>query len=257
MNAFLVMQQGAPQPGWALQNTPDFKPAGARTYEPKAMVTDTTATNIELLLRFYRLTGETKFLARIPEAIAWLESLALPPGVAPQGRTHPTFIEVGTNKALYVHREGSNIFNGRYYVNADPKGTIGHYSSFRRIDTARLRKLYEEAKALSPAQAAADSPLTPGAGIVPLPRFYVEDAGRAPSVETLVGSLNALGYWLVPLGTNSHWYSGDGLTTIPDGDDSQTMVGDASDTSLILTTGSWHFDGDVHPQHGCADTCAR
>jgi hypothetical protein len=89
MNAFLVTQLGPPQPGWGLQHTLDLLPAGARTYEPKALVTHTSATNLELLIRFYRLTGETKFLARIPEAIDWLEKLALPAGIAPAGRTHP------------------------------------------------------------------------------------------------------------------------------------------------------------------------
>src|SRR5688572_11652069 len=128
MNAFLVAQQGPPQPGWALQYTPDGKPSGARTYEPKSLTTHTTATNIGLLLRFYRLTGDTRYLARVPAAIDWLDGLTLPPGVAPSGRTHPTFVELGTNRPLYVHREGSNVVNGRYYFDHDPKGTIVHYS---------------------------------------------------------------------------------------------------------------------------------
>jgi Pectic acid lyase len=232
MNAFLVTQQGPPQPGWALQYTPDLKPAGARTYEPNALVTHTTATNIELLVRFYRLTGETKFLARIPEAIEWLEGLTLPPGVAPSGRTHPTFIELGTNQPLYVHREGSNVVNGRYFVDHDPKHTIVHYSSFRRIDLARLRKMYAEAKALSPAAAIAGSPLAPGARLVPLPRFFAVSAGDASvSVAAVIGALNGQGYWPVPLATNSHPYRGQGSAQPVAGDFSQTHVGDESDTS--------------------------
>jgi len=148
MNAFLVMQQGQPQPGWALQYTLDLKPAGARTYEPKALVTHTTATNIGLLLKFYSLTGETKFLARISEAIDWLDGLTLPAGVSTRpGANHPTFVEIGTNKPLYVHREGSNVVNGRYYVDDNPAKTLAHYSSFRRIDIAGLRKQYAAAKA--------------------------------------------------------------------------------------------------------------
>ncbi len=142
MNAFLVTQQGPPQAGWALQYTPDLKPSGARTYEPNALVTHTTARNIELLIQFYRLTGDTKFLARVPEALEWLKSVELPAGVAPEGRTHPTFIEIGTNKPLYVHREGSNAVNGRYFVDYNPKNTIGHYSAFRRVDLPGLRKQY-------------------------------------------------------------------------------------------------------------------
>ena len=38
MNAFIVTQQGPPQPGWGLQHTLDLQPSGARTYEPKALV---------------------------------------------------------------------------------------------------------------------------------------------------------------------------------------------------------------------------
>jgi len=230
MNAFVVMQQPKPQPGWALQYTPDRKPAGARTYEPRALVTHTTATNIERLVQFYRTTGDPTFLARIPEAIDWLEGLTLAPGIAPAGRTHPTFIEPGTNRPLYVHREGSNVFNGRYYVDRDPKNTIVHYSSFRRIDVARLRKLLGDAEALDAAALARESPLGTTAR-TPLPRFFV--AGSTPLVDAgqVISSLNAQGYWLVPLRTNSHPYTGDGPSSPVPGDFSQTYVGDASDTS--------------------------
>jgi len=235
MNAFLVMQQGQPQPGWALQYTLDLKPAGARTYEPKALVTHTTAANLEALIRFYRLTGETKFLARIPEALDWLQKLQLPAGVAPEGRTHPTFIEIGTDRPLYVHRRGSNIVNGAYYVDYDPANTIGHYSAFRRVDVARLRKLYEEARAMSPAEAVEGSPLTPGAGAMSLPRFFTVSPDRdAPSraeIEQVVDSLKPEGYWLVPLGTSSHPYAGPGSSTVAPGDFARSHVGDKSDTS--------------------------
>ena len=105
MNAFLVTQQPAPQAGWALQYTPDLKPVGARTYEPDALVTHTTASNVELLMRVlpahrrHEVPGPDPRgarLARIRDARR--------AGVAPAGRTHPTFIEIGTNKPLYVHR---------------------------------------------------------------------------------------------------------------------------------------------------------
>ena len=230
MNAFLVTQQGPPQPGWALQYTPDLKPTGARTYEPTALVTHTTASNVALLVKFYRLTGETKFLARVPEALDWLESLRLPTGVAPEGRTHPTFVEIGTNRPLYVHREGSNVVNGRYYVDDDPKNTIGHYSSFRAIDVAGLRRLYEEAKAIPPAEVVKGSPLEPGAGVIPLPRFVAVEPARG-DVAAIIAALNAEGYWPAPLVYTSHPYRGDGSTTVAPGDFSRAHVGDETDTS--------------------------
>jgi hypothetical protein len=231
MNAFLVMHWGPPQPGWALQYTPDLKPTGARTYEPEALVTHTTARNIELLVKFYRLTGETKFLARVPEAIDWLEGLTLPPGVAPPGRTHPTFVALGTNTPLYVHREGSNVVNGRYFVDDNPRNTLGHYGSFRRLDVAGLRKLHAEATALPPAEAVKGSPLVAGAGLLPLPRFFaVEDGGR-DTPESVVASLNERGYWPARLGYNSHPYRGDGPKAVAPGDFARSHVGDEYDTS--------------------------
>lgn len=230
MNAFIVTQMGAPQPGWGLQHTLDLLPSGARTYEPTALATHTSATNLELLMRFYRLTGETKFLARIPEALDWLEKLTLPPGVAPAGRTHATFIEVGTNEPLYVHREGSNVFNGRYYFDKNPKGTIVHYSAFRNVNIAALRKQYEAAKNTPPAEILKTSPLKLPAGSVPLPKYHTVVDGTA-DVAGVVSGLNPQGYWLAPLGYNSNPFKADGSTSPQPGDYSQTYVGDRSDTS--------------------------
>ena len=230
MNAFITTQLGPPQPGWGLQHTLDLKPAGARTYEPKALVTHITANNVALLVRFYRLTGETKFLARVPAAIDWLEQLTLPPRVAPAGRTHPTFVEIGTNEPLYVHREGSNVVNGRYFVNKDPKGTIAHYSAFRAIDVPGLRKLYETAKSTPPEEVVRTSPLRLGPGTVPLPKYHTL-AGGAGDAARVVASLNHEGYWLAPLGNNSHPYQRDGSLAPQPGDYSQTYVGDETDTS--------------------------
>ena len=50
-------------------------------------------------------------------------------------------------------------------------------------------------------------------------------------MEQILASLNADGYWLVPLEMNSHRYRGDGPATPVPGDFSETMVGDETDTS--------------------------
>lgn len=232
MDAFLLAQQPAPQAGWGLQYSPDLKPVGARTYEPDALVTHTTASNIASLMRFYRLTGDEKYLARIPEALDWLDSVKSPAGVAPPGRTHPTFVEIGTNQPLYVHRRGSNVVNGRYYVDGDPTRTLAHYSSFRAVDVPGLRRQLAELKATSSAQLKERSPLRPGAERPPLPKFFAAVAApKGPSPTELIASLNQQGYWLSPLGYNSHPYKGGGSKTPAAGDFSQTHVGDETDTS--------------------------
>jgi PelA/Pel-15E family pectate lyase len=234
MHAFVALQQPAPQAGWALQYTRDGAPAGARTYEPRAIVTHTTAANVLQMIRFYRLTGDPEFLARVPEAIEWLERVASPPGLAPPGRTHPTFLEVGTDTPLYVHRSGSNVTNGRYFVDREPQDTVAHYNSFRLIDVAELRRAYGDARALSPAEAAKDSPLVPGARPRPLPEYFVVgESGVGPAEEAarVVAGVNADGAWISPLRMTSHPYSGPSPAQVAPGSFSQSHVGDASDTS--------------------------
>lgn len=236
MTSFLVMQQGAPQPGWALQYTHDLKPSGARTYEPKALATHTTASNLELLMRFYALTGETRFLARIPETIDWLDRIALPPGVAASGRTHPTFVELGTNRPIYVHRSGSNVANGRYYSDYDSRNTLGHYSGFRRIDTAELRRKLAAAVATPPAEMMKRSPLTNPPGTSPLPKYVVVDMAAADSAASVIASLSSDGKWIGPLGYTSRAYTKPSSAAPTAGNFSQTHVGDDTDTSPFPDT---------------------
>ncbi len=230
MNVFLVTQQGQPQPGWALQYTTDLKPAGARTYEPEALATPATASNIRMLLWFYRLTGDSKFIARIPEAIDWLESLKLPPEQQEGRNAYPTFVEIGTNKPLFLHRRGSNVVNGAYYVDHDRANTIIHYRSTRAIDVEALRRDYEEVKAMDPAELVKTSPLHPG-NVQTLPRFVVADGPGKGSADNLVKSLNAQGWWPAPLTWTSNRYAGDGSDAPAPGDFRSTQVGDATDTS--------------------------
>jgi PelA/Pel-15E family pectate lyase len=241
MNIYLLTQQGAPQAGWGLQYTLDLKPAAARTYEPNALHTATTASNVEQLMSFYRMTGDRRFLARIPEAIAWLESVRLPE--PRQGRSHPTFVEFGTNKPIYVHRRGSNVVNGEYYWDYDPEATLGHYSAFRNVDTAKLRREYEKLLATPPEELTKNSPLL-AADPEPLPRFFVSggltgsdlNAGsRDATARDLIRGLNAKGWWPTPLVATSNPYIGPGSPTPAPGDYRTTHVGDASDTSPYTT----------------------
>jgi hypothetical protein len=247
MNSFLVTQMGQPQPGWALQYTPELIPAGARSYEPRSLHTPTTAENIQQLIKFYRMTGETKFLARIPEALAWLEGLKLPAKPEYEGRSHPSFIEPGTNKALFTHRRGANVSNGEYYVDYTPGNMLAHYKSASTINVAKLRAAYQEALALKPDDVTANSPLKAMDNIA-LPRYFtlgkvsVSDlnfrAQKAPEVKNLtdqvallVAGLNQQGYWPTPLYYTTNPYKGTAPIIKANNDYAATMVGDEWDTS--------------------------
>ncbi|MEU2259134.1 pectate lyase [Streptomyces sp. NPDC019645] len=78
------LRQPGPQAAWGLQHLtraangrPAGAPAGARSYEPRALTTHTTQTNVRQLSPYFRLTGDRACLRRVPEALAWLESCRL------------------------------------------------------------------------------------------------------------------------------------------------------------------------------------
>lgn len=247
MNSFLVTQMGQPQPGWALQYTPELIPAGARSYEPKSLHTPTTAENIQQLIKFYRMTGETKFLARIPEALAWLESLTLPSRPEYEGRSHPSFIELGTNKALFTHRRGANVRNGEYYVDHTPGNMLAHYKSASQINVAELRAAYQEALAQKPEAVTMRSPLKVMKNSALPPYFTLgkvsvsdlnfraqkitKDKNLTEQAESLITDLNQQGYWPAPLYYTTNPYKGSPPLTKANNDYAATMVGDKWDTS--------------------------
>lgn len=251
MDIFIATQQPQPQPAWGLQHrTTDLKPAGARTYEPEAFATHTTANNIKQLLNFYRLTGDARYLDRVPEALDWLDKVQSPANLRSQGRTHPTFITIGEGKPLYLHRRGSNVVNGEYFTSDNPNDVIGHYGSFRSIKTDALRAEYKELAAMAGDVVAKGSPVLAKPGTYTLPRYFTlrdvdvfdmikpgqgEKVAGDTELAALVAGLNTRGYWPVKLTTTSNPYSGDGPATPVGGEYRTTRVGDISDTSPYTT----------------------
>lgn len=160
MNFVLITQQGNPQGGWGDQYNMKLEPASARSFEPIALLPSTTYDIAMLLLRFYEYTGDRKFLARVPDAIQWLESTRLPKNETEGGTvTHPRFVEVGSNKAIYDHRKGSGITDGHYWVDYNDENPLLHYGTKSNLDIELLKKEYERINALSPEEAAKNSPL--------------------------------------------------------------------------------------------------
>jgi PelA/Pel-15E family pectate lyase len=250
MNSYLLTQQPQPQPGWAMQYSTDMKPAAARSYEPAALSTSTTAGNIVKLLEFYQLTGDKKFIQRIPEALDWLDTVRLPENQIRNGRSHPTFVELKTNKPLYLHRRGANVTNGEYYVDYNPEKTVVHYSSTRRLDIKALRRHFKKIKSIPDDQLVKNSPLFFETTFALPPYFTLVDLkisdlnsrredGREKAsgkkIRELIETLNEKGYWPTPLRATTHPYAGNGPEEIAEGDFSQTWVGDRYDTSPFFT----------------------
>src|SRR5574344_1230830 len=153
MNLSLMLQQGEPYAGWADQYTvADLQPAHARSYEPRSVNTGTTATMIRNMENYYCLTGDTKFLSGIPAAIRFIESQKLPDSevqkfgrrrLGPDDILVPRFIDPDTGKPQYVHRKGSNFYNGTYYTDQNIENTIQHYSSAAAINVKALKNEYQ------------------------------------------------------------------------------------------------------------------
>jgi len=237
MDFYLVSQD--PCGAWGQQLNMKMETAGARTYEPTAFLPAATFENAMLLIKFYRYTGDRKFLTPIPRAIKWLESTKLPAGEAQGWQTHPTFVEVATNKAIYVHRKGSNVKYGSYYTDYNSNNLLAHYGGKCRIPLEELREAYKQVESLSLEEATKDSPLMPaqfrGAGN---PQTFYDlnrnaFAGQASEsvVRELIKMLDSQGRWLVKHVSISHPFVGDGQKQEPTMEFASTNVGDETDTS--------------------------
>jgi hypothetical protein len=263
MECMRRLQQPAPQAGWGLQHLsrrrkgrPAGAPAGARSYEPRSLATHTTQTNVQQLFNYFTLTGDRRYLTRIPEAIEWLKSCPLPPNAVQLNplladRTHPTFIQLGTNDAIYVHRYGSNVHNGAYYFDKDIQDTLSHYSAGRAITIPALEMRYDQLASMSDAEVAEmveRSPLSLRES-AELPKYFsirevdfpdlfagakmVTPTVPETEVNTLISELSANGgYWLTPVPEIVNPFIGDGPSTPYTGTAYRSKhVGDIHDTS--------------------------
>ena len=237
MHLIPKLQYKAPLAGWSDQYTPDdLMPAHARTYEPRAVCPRTTAGIVRTLMDYYRRTGDKSYIEGIPRAIDFIESTALSkeqiekfgrPGRDPEAILVPTFVDPDTGKPLFVHREGSNVYNGRYYTDQDPAGTIAHYGSASWVNTKALRAEYEAL----PAEHENGRGRRPAFGEVG-PRSLEEMA------ESAIAALDGHGRWLSPLRTISNPYK-PGASTEPSHVKTyiSTNVGDEYDTSPYQNRG--------------------
>lgn len=227
---------------WGQQLNMEMEAASARTYEPAAFLPGATIENAFLLLKFYQFTGDKKFLEGIPKAIKWLEETRLPKNQIEGNRTHPTFVDIKTNKPIYVHRKGSNVKYGRYYVDSNDQNLLSHYGGKSRIPIQRLSDEYQKISRLSKAEAIKDSPLIASQfqhEETPqkyynfdkfVPRSNVDNA----KVLNAINSLDSENRWLTKHVYISNPYIGDGVKTEPTDKYASTRVGDKTDTSPYL-----------------------
>ncbi|MBQ9477506.1 MAG: pectate lyase [Bacteroidales bacterium] len=265
MRLVIMLQQGEPYAGWADQYTvDDLKPAHARSYEPRAISNNTTQSMCRQLMQYYRLTGDTRFLAGIPAALKYLETQKLPKSeVDKLGRPYSDnmdsflaarFINPDNGEPQYVHRMGSNVQNGHYYYDQTITPTIGHYSSYSNVNLKALRDQYEQIKNTPVEELTKDSPLLSNEPH-PLAEYYVVRMGAQaaprggaafggrpmPTLEDqakdIIAALTKEGCWLSPLRTTSNPYQPyEDSTPSTETKYVSTNVGDQYDTSPYSNT---------------------
>ncbi len=156
---FLILaQMPDPQPAWAQQYNPQLEPAWARAFEPPSICSSESVGAMRLLVDLYLESGDEKYLAPLPRAIAWFKRSEVSPGVWAR------MYELRTNQPVYGDRDGKIKYRledlslerqtgyswrGPYGV----AGVIAYYEEVKQLgrDAFLEKRRKSEAKANSPA----------------------------------------------------------------------------------------------------------
>lgn len=168
----LLAQMPEPQPAWAQQYDAEMHPAWARKFEPPAVTGGESQGVLRTLLQLYRQTGEKKYLAPVPRAIAYFRRSQLPDGRLAR------FYELKTNKPLYFTRE--------YELTYSDEDLPTHYGFKVGSGIERIERTYRQLSKLDPEQLRRRPPQGP----------------RKPSrrqigqVENVIAALDSRGRWV-------------------------------------------------------------
>ncbi|MBN9122382.1 MAG: pectic acid lyase [Planctomycetes bacterium] len=131
---FLILaQMPDPQPGWCQQYSQKMVPIWARKFEPPAITGWESQDAMRTLVKIARHTGERKYLAPIPRALAYFNKSLLEDGKVAR------FYELKTNKPLYM--------NARYELTYDDSAAPAHYGWKQPARFKEIEKEYEDARA--------------------------------------------------------------------------------------------------------------
>ncbi len=176
----LLAQMPDPQPAWAQQYDFDLHPIWARKFEPPAITGGESQGAMRALMEVYRHTGDRKYLAPIPKALAYLKSSLLPNGQLAR------FYELKTNRPLYFTRD--------YTLTYDDSDMPTHYGFKVSSKLDQIEREYQ--KLLD----------TPADQLKPTPRR----AGRPSDTEVrrIITALDPRGAWVTNDGLRFQPYTG-------------------------------------------------
>jgi PelA/Pel-15E family pectate lyase len=247
MNFYIISQHESG--AWAQQLNQQLEPMGARTYETEALLPSTTYANAMLLLEFYKITGNKKFLSLVPYAIKWLKETRLPEDKIEGERTHPTFVDIDSNQPIYMHRKGSNVKYGYYYTDTNDKDLLAHYYGKTRVNLQSLIDEYNALLDMPVDEATKFSPLKAGKfGNEGTPQSFYKICrkkyDKIPSekeVDHIINLLDNHNRWMSKHAYISNPYVGDGKKQEETGEYASSNVGDETDTSPYRDTSEQEY----------------
>lgn len=197
MEGIIAIQGPEGQGGWAEQYGPDARPVAARTHEPAGYVVRESLGVVDLLSRFWLITGDRRYLAPIPRAIDWFERINRES--AEDRYPRPRYWEPGSNRPVYVVAtdERTPEGYGRFIWTTDPSETRCDGSACRGsgepiVDVASLKRRYDTLRTL-------DTPEDRSAHLASL-RAEDQAAARAPrtdaSADAIIEALDDRGAWV-------------------------------------------------------------
>jgi len=182
----LLAQLPEPQPVWAQQYDSEMHPAWARAFEPPSVTSNESAHVVGLLLELFLMTGDPRYIERVPAAIAWFKRSALSPGLWSR------LYELQTNRPIYGDRD-KRIHYTLQEVSEERRTHYAWQSGFgipalieraeQLLHGGRKKWLATQQPAtLTPAQKAARA------------------AELEPAVREVIAAQDAQGRWITPAG---------------------------------------------------------
>jgi len=171
--SFLILaQMPDPQPGWAQQYDFEMRPTWARKFEPPAITGSESAGVMQMLLLFYRVTGDAKYLEPLPRALAYYKTCLL------EGNQLARFYELKTNKPLYM--------NKNYGLTYKDDDLPTHYGFKFNSKLDSIEKEFERLKKLSAEDLKKEN----------LPKKGPPGDALTAQVKTVLAALDAQGRWI-------------------------------------------------------------
>jgi hypothetical protein len=192
----LRAQMPDPQPAWAQQYDERMQPCWSRAFEPSSISGRESQSAMWALLKLSQATGDAKYLAPLPRAIAYLKSSLLPNGKLAR------FYELRSNKPLYFQRgKGGKGFVLTY----DSTNASSNYGWEWESELAELQAAYDALRAGKP-------PVYP-----PTEKDRWSSAPSTGDVAAILAAQSPYGAWAEERGDAAVMRGADGKKVSPPG----------------------------------------